>query len=126
MRFIGKRQCLWKDTAIETSEDFDLSRLHLSSNRYDGRNALLQLNEEKPIVLYEGSSHDSSVDMDYGVAENARCISNLKSGQDSGKEEEEDQEIGANNVFKKGCLLMIHGRVEEKHASGQCFEIRAR
>ena len=36
MRFIGKRQCLWKDPAIETSEDFDLSRLHLSSNRYDG------------------------------------------------------------------------------------------
>ncbi|KAF3519005.1 hypothetical protein DY000_02059309 [Brassica cretica] len=100
----------------------------LTENIYilKGRKALLQLNEEKPIVLYEGSSHDSSVNMDYGVAENARCISDLKSGQDSGKEEEEDQEIGANNVFKKGCLLMIHGRVEEKHASGQCFEIRAR
>ncbi|CAN6927871.1 unnamed protein product [Brassica oleracea] len=52
----------------------------LTENIYilKGRKALLQLNEEKPIVLYEG------------------------------------------------CLLMIHGRVEEKHASGQCFEIRAR
>nr|VDD35486.1 unnamed protein product [Brassica oleracea] len=61
-------------------ETMSVNCTSLTENIYilKGRKALLQLNEEKSIVLYEG------------------------------------------------CLLMIHGRVEEKHESGQCFEIRAR